>query len=426
MNNLAQYHVTRLPNGVTICSAEMPAMESACLGVWALVGSRHESPRLNGIAHLTEHLLFKGTPTRDAYGISCEIEGMGASVDAYTTEDHSCYSVQGPAETLPHLADVLMDMFCRPSFDPVEMEREREVVLEEIASYQDNPAQHVEDLLGLAAWPDHALGRPITGTEDTVAGIKRGDLFTFHQTRYTGKNVIVTASGKVNHQQVVDLVTPLIGDLPEGEKLICHKVPPSMRINGPRRCEEVRDTEQSQLCIGFHTTGRTAKERHALRILNVLLGENMSSRLFQVLREEHGLCYSIYSDWLPLEDTGLLSIATSMDLNNVPLALELIEGCLREFALETVEPKRLQQAINYTVGQGRVALELARHQMVWCGENIMAFDRVVEPAEAFETLKKVTAEEVREVAEEIFHPKGAAVAYIGTEVPEAALDGFLA
>ena len=173
------YHTTALKNGATIATAEMPHMESACLGVWAGVGSRNEPPNLNGIAHFVEHLLFKGTPSRDAYQISREIEGMGASIDAFTTEDHTCFYTRGPAETLPGMADVLLDMICHPNCDPVEIEREREVILDEIHMYCDNPAQHVEDLLGAAAWPDHPLGRPITGTIDSVAQINRGDLFGF-------------------------------------------------------------------------------------------------------------------------------------------------------------------------------------------------------------------------------------------------------
>lgn len=421
----AEYQVTRLPNGVTIATAEMPYMESVAVGVWAAVGSRHESPALNGVAHFVEHLVFKGTPTRNAVQISREIEGLGASVDAYTTEDHTCFYTRGPSESLAQLTDVLLDITCRPTFDPMEIEREREVILEEILMYRDMPSQHVEDLLGEAAWPDHALGRPITGGEISVAGIGRGDLFRFHQTRYTGANMIVTASGKVDHQAFVDLVRPTLEVLDEGEKATYHRVPTPMRESGPRRCDEVRDVEQSHLSIGFHACGRNDPERYALKMLNVLLGENMSSRLYQVLREENGLCYAIYSDALTLDDTGLLSIYAGLDLDNIPHALDLIAEILREFANGPIDPERLEQAANYTVGQSRLALEGTLQQMMWCGESLLSYNRIIEPIESFERLRFVTAADVRSLAQRVFHPSRTAIAYIGSEIPEFALDGFL-
>lgn len=419
------YQVTQLENGATIATAAMPHMESVCLGIWAAIGSRYESPAQNGIAHFVEHLLFKGTPTRDALQISREIEGIGASVDAFTTEDHTCFYTRGPAESLPNLADVLLDMFCRSTFDPVEIEREREVILEEIAMYRDNPSQHIEDLLGHAAWPDHPLGRAITGSEDSVRKITRGDLFSFHQTRYTGENVIITASGNLEHDAFVDLVRADLETLDAGEKLTCHKVPTFMRETGPRRIAEMRDIEQSHLCIGFHSCGRHDPERYALKALNVILGENMSSRLFQVLREENGLCYSVYSDILPLEETGLLSIYTGLDLENVPRALELIEDVLREFTDKTVSQEVLERAVNYTIGQSRIALESTADQMMWCAQSLLGYGKVIEPQESFERLRDVTPADVKRVAQHVFKPELTALAYIGAEVPELALDGFL-
>tara|TARA_R110002096_G_scaffold4501_14_gene21141 strand:+ start:298 stop:1578 length:1281 start_codon:yes stop_codon:yes gene_type:complete len=424
--NAATYNTTVLENGVTVVTAEMPFMESVCVGAWAAVGSRYESPALNGIAHFVEHLLFKGTPTRDAIQISREIEGIGASVDAFTTEDHTCFYTRGPAETLGLLTDVLMDLVCHPNCDPVEIEREREVILEEINMYRDNPSQHVEDLLGAAAWPEHPLGRPITGTSESVEEINRGDLFSFHQTRYTGENLIISAAGKLNHAEFLALVQPLVEHLPKGEKLTCPKVPESMKESGPRRCEEIRDhIEQAHVCIGFHTHGRHATERHGLKILNVLLGENMSSKLFQVLREENGLCYSVFSDVMNLEDTGLLSISTGLDLENVPKALDLIADCLHDFQANKVNAKMLDQAVTYTIGQGRMALESTANQMMWCGESLLAYGRVIEPAESFAKLRGVTAGEVQELAKQTFRPSTTAIAYIGADVPDLALNAFL-
>jgi predicted Zn-dependent peptidase len=423
--NTPRYEVTRLENGVTIATAEMPHMESACAGLWALTGSRHEEPKRNGIAHFVEHLLFKGTPGRTAYDISRQIEGIGASLDAFTTEDHTCFYSRGPAETLPAMVDVLVDIYRNATLDPQEIEREREVVLEEISMYRDNPSQHVEDLLAAAAWPGHPLGLPITGTEASVNRIKRGDLFAYHRQRYSGVNTVATVAGKVEHAAVVDLLGPVLESMLPGEAVPFAPVPHHMRQSGPRRLDETRDVEQAHLCIGFHTFGRHDPRRYALKILNVLLGENMSSRLFQLLREESGLCYSVSSDAVTLEDCGLLSLYAGLDVDNVPRALELTAGCLRELIRKPVSQDLLQQALNYSIGQSRIALESSASQMMWIGESLLSYQRIVDPGDSFGRLAKVTAEEVRMVAEEAFRPEVTAIAYIGSEVPEMALDGFL-
>jgi predicted Zn-dependent peptidase len=423
--NIPRYQITRLTNGVTLATAEMPHMESACVGLWAMTGSRHEEVKRNGIAHFVEHLLFKGTPTRNAYDISREIEGIGASLDAFTTEDHTCFYTRGPAETLPQMADVLMDLYSSASFDPQEIEREREVVIEEIAMYRDNPSQHVEDLLAAAAWPGHPLGLPITGTEPSVKRISRGDLFSYHSQRYSGINTVVTVTGRVEHNAVVDLMGPSLQQMEPGDPIPFAPVPGQMRQSGLRRIDETRDVEQAHLCIGFHTFGRHDPRRYALKILNVLLGENMSSRLFQLLREESGLCYSVSSDAVTLEDCGLLSIYAGLDVDHVPRALELTADCLRQFAKKAATPDLIRQALTYTVGQSRISLESSLSQMMWIGESLISYQRIIDPRESFARLGEVNAEAVREVAAEVFRAESTAIAYIGSEVPEMALDGFL-
>lgn len=423
--NTPSYRITRLPNGITLATAEMPHMESACVGLWALTGSRHEEVKRNGIAHFVEHLLFKGTPTRTAYDISREIEGIGASLDAFTTEDHTCFYTRGPAETLPAMADVLIDIYCNASFDPQEIEREREVVIEEIAMYRDNPSQHVEDLLAAAAWPGHPLGLPITGTEASVKRISRGDLFSYHRQRYSGANTVVTVTGRVQHEAVLEMMGPALEMMDAGEPIPFAAVPGQLRQGGLRRIDETRDVEQAHLCIGFHTFGRHDPRRYTLKILNVLLGENMSSRLFQLLREENGLCYSVSSDAVTLEDCGLLSIYAGLDVDNVPRALEWTAACLRDFARKRVSPELIRQALAYTVGQSRISLESSLSQMMWIGESLISYQRIIDPKESFAKLGEVTAEAVREVASEVFRADSTAIAYIGSEVPEMALDGFL-
>ena len=227
--------LTRLPNGVRIASIPMPHMESVCLGFWALVGGRHESRPLNGAAHFLEHLLFKGTRTRSARELSEAVESIGGSINAFTSEDHTCYYAKAPAHHLPRLGDVLSDMYTRSRLDPTEFRREREVILEEISMYRDDPSQHVQDLLAQTLWPDHPLGRPLTGTAQSLAALRPSHLRSFLSRHYCGRNTVVAAAGKLDHRSLLDSLAPLLSKIPAGSRSPSKAAPtpgrrPRMRI----------------------------------------------------------------------------------------------------------------------------------------------------------------------------------------------------
>ncbi|MEI6350598.1 MAG: pitrilysin family protein [Verrucomicrobiota bacterium] len=400
------YRLTKLPNGTRIASIEMPHMQSVSVGIWTAVGGRYEPKAICGISHFIEHLMFKGTKKRTARKITEAVEGVGGYLNAFTTEDHTCYYAKAAAAHLPTLCDVLSDMYLNSQFAPAEIEREREVIREEILMYHDNPSQHVQELLSETLWPNHPLGRPLTGTVDTISGLNQEAFFEFKDKHYNGRTTIVTVAGKMTHDCVVDLMGPAMTALPVGQ------VPRFTKANDeasgksgrskkggmPRVTAVKQEIEQTHLAMGLLAFGRHDDRRFALKLLSVILGENMSSRLFQKLRERHGFCYSVQSGIVSLDDAGALTIFAGLDPAKLEKAVRLI---LAELDLLCAKPPtrgELRKAQDYTIGQTLMGLESTTNQMMWMGESMLGYGKVLDPAEIERRLLAVTPEEIRAVA----------------------------
>ena len=386
------------PNGMRSATCEMPHMESISLGLWTETGSRHEPGRINGVAHFIEHLLFKGTSKRDAFAISREIEQLGASIDAFTVEDHTGYQIKGPADHTAPLIEILADLYLHPTFDSKEIESERNVIHEEIAMVRDVPSQWLEDLLSRAAWGDHPLGCPITGTSTTLDAISRESVVDFYHAGYTGRQTVFAAAGKLEHGRLSDLVSAAFGEMPRGEPL---QMAPAPAIS-PGLAFEQSDTEQANLAIGFHAFDRHDDRRFALKLLSTMLGEIMSSRLFQTLREEEGLCYDVGSEVMAFADAGMLHCYIGLDPANVPAALESIRRVLRGFIERPPPQAELDAVKSYTIAQGRIALENTSAQMAWAGDCLMSYGEVFSPQRAYEKFAAVTVAEIQTLAETLF------------------------
>ena len=403
--------ITTFDNGVQLATTSMPHMESVAIGFWTRVGSRHESLENSGIAHFIEHLLFKGTPSRTSAEISRQIESLGASLDGYTVEDHTCYHVKGPCDQLEPLVDVLADFYRFPVFDTKDIEAERNVIFEEIAMVRDQPSQMLEDLLSEAAWGcDHPLGRPITGTEISLTGMGRNELLSFYNRAYASQETVISVAGNIDHKQAVDIVYERVQDMQRSHPM---QFKDADRPTQGFSFEAREDLEQAQIAIGFRGVSRNDPDRYAMKMLNVLLGENMSSRLFQVLREEAALCYEIQSDIMSFDDAGLLHMFIALDPENVTEALEIIAQVLKSFRDKPVSESELEEAKSYLIGQSRIALENTASQMMWSGHSLLAFNGLVQPSEVFDQIKQVTVEEIQKMAQRMFQPKGMAIAGIG-------------
>ena len=406
-----RYQVTRLGNGLRVATAHTPAMQSVSVGVWIAVGGRYEPARVCGVSHFIEHLLFKGTRRRTAKQISQEVEGIGGYLNAFTSEEYTCYFAKAGYDKLDVLLDVLLDMYREPRFDAAELEKERGVIKEEIEMYLDRPDQHVHEILNEMLWPSQPLGRPLTGSLKSMDAITRRDVLDYKRQHYIANNTIVAVGGPVEHEAVLAAVRPIVSRISAGRPRRFTPARPPVR--GPALRLQTKDTEQSHLALGLHSFARTDARRYALKLLNVILGENMSSRLFQVVREQHGLAYSIHSATSYFADSGALVVEAGLDNAKLTKALRLVARELARAVARPPSPDELRRAKDYAVGQMRLSLESTSNQMMWAAEHLLGYGEIYEPEEIVRRVETVTVADVHAVARELFRTRRLRLAVIG-------------
>src|SRR5437762_6143849 len=396
------YQITPLSNGLLVATSEMPHMASVSVGLWVGVGGRYEPAALNGVLHFIEHMLFKGTKKRSAKEISQSVEGIGGYLNAFTGEESTCFYSKARHDRFDELLDVLADMFLNSTFDPAEIEKERAVIKEELAMYLDQPQHHVQELLNTTLWPDQPLGRPLTGTQKTLDAMARADLVGFQRTNYVAPATLIAAAGTLSHKRVLKAVTRVASRFPAGKRP--RFSPAENGQSRPRFRLLTRKTEQTQLALGIRTCSRHDQRRFALRLLNTILGENMSSRLFQVVREDRGLAYNIYSSLSFFDDTGDLVISAGLDTANLSKTLKLILRELRHLAATPPAATELRRARDYVIGQMDLSLENTESQMMWLGEQLLGYGRIIPAPEIKRRLTRVTAAEICAAAHDFLRP----------------------
>ena len=309
--------ISTLPNGLRVASSVMPGLQSAAMGVWVGVGGRHECRTTTGISHFIEHMLFQ----RSALEITRAIEGRGGYFNAFTQEESTCYYARTASRHLRHVLEIMADMYLRPRFAAEDVAREKDVIMEELQMVNDQPEQLVQEMLNAMLWRNHELGRPLTGTPETLQRINRERLLAFKNKKYVPENTLFVFAGPMDHTECVEHTLALT-------RRLRHKPEPSYRlvtrsVKQERLQLRARDIEQTHLALGFRLFGRFDKRRYALRLLNVVLGENMSSHLFQSVREN--MVWLIVNSSLQLfADTGVLAISAGVDTGRADRALDLI------------------------------------------------------------------------------------------------------
>jgi predicted Zn-dependent peptidase len=418
------YQTSILPNGVTVASASMPQMASVCLGIWAKTGSRYESlPDQNGISHFIEHLLFKGTPTRSSLKISEDIEGIGGASNAFTAEENTCYFARSRGAHLEQLMDVQMDMYCHSVFNPEEIRKEREIICEEIDMIYDQPSQYVQELLNTIQWRDHPLGRPITGTEEGLQKIHRKNILQYFQQHYIANNTWIIAAGNVSHEKLVRLAGKYSKHIPTGP--LNQYIPfVSQQQESQVLCVE-RDVDQTQFALGIRTFARFHPSRYAIRMINTLVGENSSSHLFQVIREDEGLAYSIGSSASAFYDIGDLVISAGVDENKVEKTVKLVLKELKRLASRPLSKEKLKNAQDYIIGQLELSLESTENQMVWLGEQLLSGGRFASPETIKRGICKTTAEEIQNILQQILSPERYNLTIVGSHQNSESLRNIL-
>lgn len=405
------YQVSRLHNGLTIATAPMPHMNSVTVGLWVGVGGRYEPEPLCGISHFIEHMLFKGTRTRTSAEISQAVEGVGGYLNAFTSEENTCYFAKAGSEHFETMLDVLMDMYLNPRFQSGDVEKERSVIKEELAMYLDQPQQHVQEMLSATLWPDQPLGRSLTGTLKSLDRIQRTDILSYKRAKYIGANTILAVAGRCEHAEVVRSAERLASRIDRGAAP--RFTPARNGQRGPRVSVQKKETEQTHLAMGFHSVSRKSPRRFALKLLSVILGENMSSRLFQVVREKHGLAYSIHTSTSYYSDAGAFLVSAGLDLKQLPRTMRLVTAELKKIAQKPPREPEMRRAKDYAIGQMKLSLESTTNQMMWVGEHLLGYGEIHEPDEIIRKVESVTAQDLAREAASLFLDPNLHLALIG-------------
>ncbi len=408
---------TRLDNGLRVATARMPGVASVALGLFVGAGGRHETAAQAGISHFIEHLLFKGTTSRSARAISQAIEGRGGYLNAYTQEESTCYYAHIAAEHFRAALELLADLFLHPRFAPADIRKERGVIIEEIEMYRDQPQQHVQEMLNSLLWADHPLGRCLAGTPATVGALTRDDFLGYKAARYAPALTLAVFAGQIEHAAAVAHTKRVLG----GWQARRPAPPRPVTARTPQRAALAlrKDIEQAHLALGVRLFGRHDERRFALKLLSTILGENMSSRLFQVVRERHGLAYAIHTALELFNDTGMLEIAAGVDVDKLPNALRLILSETARLRRQLVGAAELRRAKDYVIGQLLIGLEGPAQQMTWAADHLLNFRRFMQPDDIIAAVQKVSAGALRRLAGEVLLPERMSAALIAPQAGAA-------
>ncbi|HEY6127029.1 MAG TPA: pitrilysin family protein [Candidatus Acidoferrum sp.] len=399
-----------MPNGLVVVTETMTHVRSVSVGVWIRNGSRRESTEQNGLAHFMEHMVFKGTERRSAESIAREMDSVGGMLDAFTSKEQICFNAKVLDEHLPIAFDIISDLCLRPLFDSEDVDKERQVVLEEIKMDLDNPESLLHEIFTRGFWPEHPLGRPILGTPETVKQFSREALQARFREWFAPNHLLVTAAGNVPHEEVLDLVQQQFGNLKPTDGLEQDEAP---KTGAPLHIERKKDIEQVHLCIGVPSLPIAHERRFGVAVLNNLLGGGMSSRLFQNIREKRGLAYAVFSEITPYSDTGMFSVYAGTAKETIGEVLDLTLAEFRSMKESPVSPEELLRAKNHLKGSLMLSLESTSSRMSNLARQELYFGRYYSLDEILASIEAVTREEVQILAQEFFRPEQISAAVLG-------------
>ena len=411
-----------LDNGLRILTERMTQVRSISIGVWLTRGSRHETAERSGIAHFVEHMLFKGTATRSAEDIAQQIDSIGGQLDAFTAKEYASYYIKVLDEHLPLAIDILSDIVRNPAFAPDDVEREKKVVVEEIKMVEDTPDDLVHELFTQGFWENHPLGRPILGTRETVESFTSELLRDYFAKAYTPRNLVVSAVGNLEHARVRQLVEEKFGSLKAAGESTSDDPPRVV----PQTLIRNKDLEQSHICVGVSSYPQNHDDRYSSYVLNTLLGGSMSSRLFQNVREKRGLAYAVFSGLSAYRDAGTFTIYAGCSNEAVGEVIDLVVEEMKGVKTAPVPEAELQRSKDHLKGSLMLSLENTASRMSHIARQEIYFDRQFGLDETLQGIERVTADDVRRVANDLFRNGSLAATVLGNvnglKIPRERLD----
>ena len=403
---------TTLPNGLLVLTESIPHVRSVSMGVWLASGSRDESLALNGISHFVEHMVFKGTTTRSAQQFAREADSIGGNFDAFTGKESICFNVKVLDENTAPALDLLTDLVLHPTFTPDDIAREKGVILEEIKMDEDNPDYLVHETFTQNFWKGHALGRPILGTIKTVSSFTQQIVLDDYASRFTPRNMVFSAAGHLDHDAFVAQVADQFSGLAASSDTPLVHVP-APATHPHITLKRKKSLEQVQLCLGVPAPQVDSPSRYAVYLLNTMLGGGMSSRLFQTIREDRGLAYSIYSETNPFRDAGCLAIYAGTSAEKTPEVIRLVLEELRHLKDAAVPDAELKRAKDQLKSNIVLGLESSSSRMANLARQEMYFGRFFSVDDIIAEVEAVTAADVQSLAQQLFHPDAVALTVLG-------------
>lgn len=417
----SMYKKDTLPNGVRIVTEEIPHVRSAAIGIWVGAGSRYEDEGNNGVAHFIEHMLFKGTARRTAKDIAETLDAVGGQLNAFTSKEYTCYYAKVLDEHLDVAIDLLSDMYFFSLFREEDITREKNVIIEEIKMYEDTPDELIHDIFANTLWRGHALGRPIIGAEEIIAAQGRADLLSFRDRFYTPEAVVIAVAGNINHEAVVEKLQPLFGKL---QGLPSRRVGAAPQPNRRVYCQD-KNTEQIHICLGTPGLPLDHQQIYVLHVMNSVLGGGLSSRLFQEIREERGLAYSIFTYHSSYHDAGLFCIYAGLSRNNLAQVIPLISSQVNDIRCHGITGAELSRAKEQLKGSILLGLENVSNRMSRMGKSELSLNRIITAEEAIEKIAQVSLEDIKYLAETLLLKDNLVISAIGSEVSAEELEVYL-
>jgi len=403
------FRKTVLENGVRILSERLDHFRSISLGIWVNVGSREEMAQENGISHFIEHMIFKGTHTRSSLQIAKQLDAIGGLSNAFTGKEHTCFYSKVLDRHFTTMADILSDIFLNSVFEPQDMDRERQVILQEISMVEDTPDEQIHVLFNQLFWMNHSLGMSVLGTDETVSSLNKEDIIDYIRRFYTPERIIIAAAGNIDHDHLLAFFRPLFEPLKPSGQVSNKETPP---IHSGIACH-FKETEQVHICLGGKAPHLLSDKRFASAVFNTLLGGNMSSRLFQEIREKRGLAYAVYSFLTAYLDTGLLGVYVGTSPSAVNEVLELIYCEVKKIQDGALSKDDLAEAKEHLIGGILLGAESTDTRMMRIAKNEYVLERYMSYDELIQILDQVTLDEVVDIAKEAFEDNKISLTTLG-------------
>lgn len=420
------YKIRQYPNSIRLIYKKIAGISSAALGLWVDTGSRNESPEINGVSHYLEHLVFKGSKNYTGDRIKESIEGLGGSLNAFTSEENTCYYAKFLGQHLPKVARVLADMVLTPLLKKEDIEKERTVIIEEIKMYKDLPQYQVQEIFDELVWPGHALGRNIAGTVESVSAMTPGQIAEYHRRWYQPASLVIACAGNFDEKGLEVFTARTFGRLKASPPDLIHVF--ADPAQEPRVKAVSKDIEQTHINLGFPGVSRGHKDRFILALLQVILGGNMSSRLFNEVREKKGLAYEIGAHVKKLKDCGVFFVHAGVDHKNMVEATRVIFKELRRVKREAVPSTEIKRAKDFLIAQTVMALDDSMEHMLWTGDSLTNLDGIMTKEEVCRHIRRVTAHDIQRLAQEVI--KGCKLRFAavgpGCHEQEARINGLIA